>query len=166
MTKMFTNPTGAYGYTADGNQAGQVVLEFEVAGSDAAAVTITRGQVVALNATGKAIVATGETVGVVGVALDTVTVLETDPETDEYPSYTGPKTIRVCVQGLCEALTDGGAETLGTALYADASGQVTGTAGYNAQDHHVGWAIETLSAGAAGTLITIYVNPGVTTAAS
>lgn len=152
--KIFTNPTGAYGYTADGDQATQVVAEFRVKESSSGAVTVTRGEVVQIDANGHVSTNdTSETDFVVGVALDTVTVADNDSA-----SYTGPKTVRVCLLGLCEALSDGGNDaTVGTTLFANASGQVSaGTASGN--DYIVGQAIESIGS-TAGALVTVFVRP-------
>jgi hypothetical protein len=157
--KIFTNPTGAFGYTADGDVLPQVVGEFRVKESSSAAVTITKGYVVQIDANGHVSQNdTLETDPVLGVALDTVTVADNDSA-----SYTGPKTVRVCLLGVCEVRSDGGNDaTLGTPLYAAADGEVsagTSTAG----DFIVGIALESIGS-SAGALVTALVRPQVITA--
>ena len=152
--KLFTNPTGAYGYTADGDQAGQVVIEFRVKESSSGTATVTRGEVVQIDANGHVSTnSASETAFVVGVALDTVSV-----PNNTSSAYTGPKTVRVCVLGLCQAQSDGGNDaTAGTNLFASATGQVSAgvpTAG----DYIVGQAIQSIGS-TAGALVTILVRP-------
>lgn len=152
--KVFTNPTGAFGYTADGDVLPQVVGEFRVKESSSAAVTITKGDVLQIDAAGQ--VSTNDTLEtdpVIGVALDTVTVADNDSA-----SYTGPKTVRVCLLGVCEVASDGGNDaTLGTTLYGTAAGRVSaGTA--TADDYIVGIALESIGS-TAGALVTALVRP-------
>lgn len=152
--KIFTNPTGAYGYTADGDQATQLVGEFRVKESSSAAVTVTRGEVLQIDASGHvSTVDTAETDFVIGVALDTVTVADNDSA-----SYTGPKTVRVCLYGLCEVQSDGGGDaSVGTNLFATASGHVSaGTA--TAGDYIVGQAVESIGS-TSGALVMAFVRP-------
>lgn len=151
---MIANPTGAYGYGAsDGNVMSHVVMYFDVAGSASAATTITRGQVVGFNATYQVVaVSAGETGMVIGVALETVTV----PKTDTL-SYQGPRTVPVCVLGVCEVLSGGTGGAVGANLYADATGRALGTGSATAGDYNVGWALDAPSA--AGTYFTAWVSP-------
>ena len=152
--KIFTNPTGAFGYTADGDVLPQVVGEFRVKESSSAAVTVKKGEVVQIDASGRVSTNdTAETDPVLGVALDTVTVADNDSA-----SYTGPKTVRVCLLGVCEVLSDGGDDaTLGGTLYSAADGEVSaGTATTN--DYIVGIALESIGA-TAGALVTALVRP-------
>ena len=152
--KIFTNPTGAYGYPADGDQATQLVAEFRVKESSSAAVTVTRGEVLQIDASGYVSTNdTAETDFVIGVALDTVTVADNDSA-----SYTGPKTVRVCLYGLCEVQSDGGGDvTLGGTLFANASGQVT-AATASGNDYIVGQAVESIGS-TAGALVMAFVRP-------
>jgi hypothetical protein len=155
--KIFTNPTGAYGYTADGDVLPQVVGEFRVKESSSAAVTITKGYVLQIDTNGYVSQNdTLETDPVIGVALDTVTVPENDTA-----AYTGPKTVRVCLMGVCEVRSDGGSDAFGTTLYAAADGEVTGGTA-TAGDFIVGTALEALGS-SAGALVTALVRPQVIT---
>lgn len=142
MSKLFSNPTGAFGYSEDGDAAGQVVLEFKVGA------TVTKGQCLQLSATGTVSpVDTLETDNIVGVALDSVT---NDANREQ--------TVRVCVLGLCEVLSDGGNDaTIGTTLYSNTTGRVTaGTA--TAADYSVGYAVESIGA-VADALVMAFVSP-------
>lgn len=153
-SKIFTNPTGAYGYTPDGDVLPQVVGEFRIKESSSAAVTISKGSVLQIDADGQVSTNdTAETDPVIGVALETVTVPENDTA-----AYAGPKTIRVCLLGLCEVRSDGGNDaTVGATLFSTATGQVSaGTVTDN--DYIVGIAVESIGS-TANALVTALVRP-------
>ena len=50
--KQFTNPTGAFGYTADGDVLGCVFAPFKVAESSSGAITILRGAIQQITTSG------------------------------------------------------------------------------------------------------------------
>lgn len=151
-TKVFTNPTGAFGNTADGDVMAQVVGEFKV--YDVAATTITKGQILQIDPATYSVypVDTADTDIVIGVALESVSVPIVSGAT-----YQGPKTVRVCLLGVCEVASGGTSVAAGATLGSNASGQAIASS-FADNDYTLGTALDGTGA-VAGALVTALVRP-------
>ncbi len=155
--KQFTNPTGAFGYTADGDVLGCVFAPFKVAESSSGAITILRGAIQQITTSGTVLtVDTAQTDTILGVALESVTV----PDTDLIAAsgqYSGPRTVDVVLYGLARVLSGGTSQAFGVTLASDASGQAIATTTADG-NYILGTAIEATGA-VAGALVTALIRP-------
>jgi hypothetical protein len=155
--KQFTNPTGAFGYTADGDVLGCVFAPFKVAESSSGAITVTRGAIQQITTTGTVFnVDTAQTDLILGVALETVTV----PDTDLIAAsgqYSGPKTVDVVLYGLAKVLSGGTDLAFGVTLASDASARAIATTTADG-NYILGTAIEATGS-TAGALVTALIRP-------
>ena len=153
----FTNPTGAYGYTADGDVLGKIFASFKVAESSSGAVTVTRGDIVQITTSGTVLtVDTAQTDNILGVALNTVSVPDTDLQAAQ-GQYAGPKNVEVALFGLAKVASGGTSQAFNATLASNASGQaIASTIADN--NWILGYAIEATGA-SAGTLVTCRVAP-------
>lgn len=155
--KQFTNPTGAYGYTVDADIIGCIFFPMKVAESSSAAVTVTRGQIVQPYTTVGTVlgVDTAQTDMILGVALETVTI----PDTDliQAVQYTGPRTVDVCVFGGALVLSGGTDLAAFTTLASDASGRAIEVTEADA-NWILGHALEA-TGDTAGVLKSAWINP-------
>lgn len=152
----FTNPTGAYGYTADGDVLGAVTAPFMIDESSSAAVTVARGQILQITTTGRVFaVDTADTDLVLGVALNSVTV----PDTDliQAVQYSGPRIVEVVLFGLALVQSGGTSVAFGATLASNASGQAIAFS-FADNDYILGQAIQATGA-VAGALVTALVRP-------
>ena len=155
---LFTNPTGAFGLEVDGNALGRIFAPFKVAESSSGAVTVGLGQICQITTTATVLgVDTAQTDNILGVALQAVTVPDTDLAAAS-GQYTGPRNVDIVLFGMAEVLSGGTSQAFNATLGSNASGQaIASTIADN--NWILGYAIEATGA-SAGALVTCRVAPG------